>query len=166
MAWTFSPVSAFTSTGFSPVSSCISLDFAWDDSLWLPLLSERDFSLSWKMFKTGTTGIFLSFSILNHSFSVSSQSLNMRMAMSVSSSAFIVRPTRISPSPSASSSKPAVSMNRHGPMAGISIAFLTGSAVVPGTSDTSDAVCPVIAFMRLDFPLLRFPKIPMCSLSD
>ena len=58
-------------------------------------------------------------------------------AASALSSTFIVRPTRIFPS-SPSSSMPGVSIITHGPSGNISIAFLTGSVVVPATSETSD----------------------------
>ena len=46
-----------------------------------------------------------------------------------------------------------------------SIAFLTGSVVVPKTSETTERFCPVTAFTRLDFPALRIPKKPICTLS-
>ena len=77
-----------------------------------------------------------------------------RRAISVFSTAFHVRSIRLFPN-SPSSSNPGVSMNRQGPIPWISIAFCTGSVVVPGVS--------VSALIREDFPLLRFPKRAMWS---
>ena len=53
-----------------------------------------------------------------------------------------------------------------GPSGSSSMAFLTGSVVVPFTSETSDSACPVTALTRLDLPALRMPKKPMCSRSE
>ena len=42
------------------------------------------------------------------------------------------------------------------------MALYTGSVVVPGTSATIDTFCPEKALINEDFPLLVFPKIPIC----
>ena len=52
-----------------------------------------------------------------------------------------------------------------GPIGSNSIAFCTGSVVVPFTSDTTARSCPVTAFTRLDLPTLRNPKNPICTRS-
>ena len=135
----------------------------------------------WKMLITGITGRFrVRSSCIN---SVSGASISATVApslfriasaghfmtsstISARSNACMVFDTRSWPIPPASSSKPAVSMNRHGPMPGISMAFRTGSVVVPGTSDTTDVSCPVMALTRLDFPLFLFPMTAICSLSE
>jgi hypothetical protein len=44
--------------------------------------------------------------------------------------------------------------------------FLTGSVVVPATSETTACSWPEIAFKRLDLPALRLPKMPMFTRSD
>ena len=44
------------------------------------------------------------------------------------------------------------------------MALLTGSVVVPSTSETIARFWPVTALTRLDFPALRRPKKPMCTL--
>ena len=41
------------------------------------------------------------------------------------------------------------------------MAFLTGSVVVPRTSETTESSWPVTAFTTLDLPALRTPKNPM-----
>ena len=58
---------------------------------------------------------------------------------------------------------PAVSVISTGPSGRISIAFATGSVVVPGTSETMAACWPVNALIKLDFPALRRPKMLICS---
>ena len=73
--------------------------------------------------------------------------------------------TRSSPS-SPSSSRPGVSIKTTGPSGNISIAFLTGSVVVPATLDTTAKSCPVIALIRVDLPALRLPNIPMWVRSE
>ena len=83
-----------------------------------------------------------------------------RTAISVDASVFLAASTRISPS-LPSSSKPGVSIIRTGPIGKSSIAFLTGSVVVPATSDTTDSFCPVTALTRLDFPAFLIPKNPI-----
>ena len=60
-----------------------------------------------------------------------------------------------------SSSSPGVSIMTTGPSGKSSIAFLTGSVVVPLTSDTKESSCPVIALTRLDLPAFRIPKKPI-----
>ena len=72
--------------------------------------------------------------------------------------------TRSSPS-SPMSSSPGVSMITTGPRGRSSIAFGTGSVVVPRTSDTMARFCPVIALMMLDLPAFLRPKIPICTRS-
>ena len=52
-----------------------------------------------------------------------------------------------------------------GPRGSSSIAFLTGSVVVPSTSDTTESSCPVIALTRLDLPAFLRPKNPICTRS-
>lgn len=47
----------------------------------------------------------------------------------------------------------------------ISIAFVTGSVVVPGTSETMATFCPMRALIRDDFPEFRRPNMEICSLS-
>ena len=59
------------------------------------------------------------------------------------------------------SSSPGVSVRTTGPRGRSSIAFLTGSVVVPLKSETMDTGCPARALIRLDFPAFLFPKIPM-----
>jgi hypothetical protein len=49
-------------------------------------------------------------------------------------------------------------MTRHGPNGSISIAFETGSVVVPGTSETIAAFCPDSEFISDDFPAFLLPK--------
>ena len=61
---------------------------------------------------------------------------------------------------------PSIVKETTGPSGRSSIAFRTGSVVVPFTSDTMAKSCPVIALIMLDFPALRFPNIPMCKRSD
>ena len=46
-----------------------------------------------------------------------------------------------------------------------SIAFRTGSVVVPLVSDTTARSCPVTALTRLDLPAFLLPKNPICTLS-
>ena len=52
-----------------------------------------------------------------------------------------------------------------GPSGRSSIAFDTGSVVVPKVSETRDISCPVTAFTRLDLPEFLLPKKPICTLS-
>ena len=66
-----------------------------------------------------------------------------------------------SPPSSPSSSNPGVSIIITGPRGRSSIAFLTGSVVVPGVSETTARSWPVIALTTLDFPALRHPKKPI-----
>ena len=80
--------------------------------------------------------------------------------MSVFSSTFSVFSTRIVPS-SPTSSNPAVSVIKHGPSGKISMAFETGSVVVPGTSLTMAICCPVNALTNVDFPAFLSPKNAM-----
>jgi hypothetical protein len=47
-------------------------------------------------------------------------------------------------------------------MGRISIAFATGSVVVPGTDETIAAGWFVNALIKLDFPAFRRPKMPIC----
>ena len=49
-----------------------------------------------------------------------------------------------------------------GPNGSSSIVFLTGSVVVPATSETMESSCDVNLFTRLDLPALRRPKKAMC----
>ena len=63
------------------------------------------------------------------------------------------------------SSRPGVSIITTGPSGSNSIALETGSVVVPAMSETMARSCPVIALMRLDFPALRLPKMPICTRS-
>ena len=84
-------------------------------------------------------------------------------ATSATASTSNVRLTRIAPS-SPSSSSPAVSVTRQGPSGGISIAFETGSVVVPGTSLTIATSWPVKAFTSVDLPAFLGPKNAMRSL--
>ena len=72
--------------------------------------------------------------------------------------------TRISPS-GPSSSRPAVSVTRHGPSGRISIAFETGSVVVPATSLTIATSCPVSRLTSVDFPAFLNPKNAICTRS-
>ena len=65
-----------------------------------------------------------------------------------------------------SSSSPGVSIMTTGPRGSSSMAFSTGTVVVPLTSDTMARLCPVRALMMLDFPALRLPKMPMCTRSE
>ena len=53
-----------------------------------------------------------------------------------------------------------------GPSGSSSMDLNTGSVVVPRTSDTIARFCPVSALIRLDFPALRLPKIPICVRSE
>ena len=53
-----------------------------------------------------------------------------------------------------------------GPIGRSSIVFVTGSVVVPFTSDTTDICWFVTAFTTLDLPALRLPKNPMCTRSE
>ena len=85
-------------------------------------------------------------------------------AISVPSSTCLAFSIRISPR-LPSSSMPGVSIITTGPSGNSSIAFITGSVVVPLISDTTDKFCPVTAFTRLDFPALRLPKNAICTLS-
>ena len=87
-----------------------------------------------------------------------------RMAASVRSSTRRARCTRSSPSAPVSS-MPGVSITTTGPAGSSSMAFCTGSVVVPFTSDTTDRFCPVTALTTLDFPALRRPKKPICGRS-
>ena len=48
-----------------------------------------------------------------------------------------------------------------GPSGSSSIAFDTGSVVVPFMSETIARDCPVMALITLDLPALRRPKIPI-----
>lgn len=69
--------------------------------------------------------------------------------------------TRFCPS-SPSSSKPGVSIITTGPSGKSSIARLTGSVVVPFTSETTDKSKPVKAFTTLDLPAFLIPKKAIC----
>ena len=80
-----------------------------------------------------------------------------RTAASVSARMRSVLSTRRAPS-APSSSSPGVSMMSTGPRGRSSIAFLTGSVVVPPTSETMERSCPVTALTRLDLPAFRTPK--------
>ena len=60
---------------------------------------------------------------------------------------------------------PGVSMMTTGPMGRSSIAFRTGSVVVPRTSETRASSWLVTAFTTLDLPALRMPKNPMWTRS-
>ena len=80
-----------------------------------------------------------------------------RMAMSVSSITLILLSIRWFPS-APSSSIPGVSMMTTGPSGSSSMVFLTGSVVVPATSETIESSCDVNLFTRLDLPALRRPK--------
>ena len=53
-------------------------------------------------------------------------------------------------------------MSTTGPKGSSSMAFVTGSVVVPLMSDTMARLWEVRALMRLDLPALRRPKMPMC----
>ena len=64
------------------------------------------------------------------------------------------------------SSIPAVSINKTGPNGKSSIGFSTGSVVVPAISETIETSWLVSAFNILDFPVFRFPKIPICNRND
>ena len=64
-----------------------------------------------------------------------------------------------------SSSIPGVSMITTGPIGSSSMALLTGSVVVPFTSDTTASSCPVTLFTILDFPAFLLPKKPICTRS-
>ena len=81
-------------------------------------------------------------------------------AMSVRRSSSSALSMRFWPS-SPSSSRPGVSTSTTGPRGSSSIAFLTGSVVVPLVSETTARSWPVRALMRLDLPALRRPKMPM-----
>ena len=72
--------------------------------------------------------------------------------------------TRSAPSAPVSS-KPGVSMISTGPKGSSSIAFCTGSVVVPLTSETTESAWPVTALTTLDLPALRRPKKPIWSRS-
>ena len=87
-----------------------------------------------------------------------------RTAISVRLSICFVFRTRSSPR-CPSSSKPGVSITITGPNGRSSIAFETGSVVVPFVSDTTANSCPVTAFTTLDFPAFLLPKKPICILS-
>ena len=113
------------------------------------------------LFRINMTGMPCSFNRWSHSCSCASPVSQSNRAMSVFPITFNVRSTRISPS-SPSSSNPGVSIRRHGPSGWISIAFVTGSVVVPGVGETITVSCPVKALTRLDFPLFRRPKRAMC----
>ena len=56
------------------------------------------------------------------------------------------------------SSRPGVSISSDAPTSGNSIALLTGSVVVPATSDTMDTGWPTMAFSSDDLPLLHLPN--------
>ena len=72
--------------------------------------------------------------------------------------------TRSSPR-APSSSKPGVSMMTTGPMGSSSMDFITGSVVVPFTSETTESSWLVKALTTLDLPAFLRPKKPMCTLS-
>ena len=97
-----------------------------------------------------------------YSLEVASQTIT---AMSASAKSFLDASALRLPS-SPASSMPAVSISTHAPRSGNSIAFRTGSVVVPGTSDTMDTAWPAIAFTSDDFPAFLLPKNAMRSLSD
>ena len=84
-----------------------------------------------------------------------------RIAISVSSITLKLLAIRWLPSVP-SSSIPGVSIITTGPRGRSSIVFLTGSVVVPATSETIDRSCEVKRFTRLDLPALRRPKKAMC----
>ena len=113
-----------------------------------------------------TTRCGISFSRNSARSSVSKSSIpfvpsTTRTAMSVLFKTRFVRSTRLLPSSCSSSSKPGVSVMTTGPSGSSSIAFCTGSVVVPGRSETTARSCAVTALTRLDFPALRLPKKPM-----
>ena len=75
-----------------------------------------------------------------------------------------LRRSRSAPS-APGSPKPAVSTRMQGPSSGSSMAFRTGSVVVPGNSLTSETSCPARAFTSVDLPLFVAPKKAICSRS-
>ena len=119
------------------------------------------------MLYTVICGIFFSSKSFNSSWSACCSPLSAsttRMAMSVLSRTCRARFTRISPRVP-TSSIPGVSMMTTGPMGRSSMAFCTGSVVVPLVSETRDKLWPVTAFTTLDFPAFRRPKKPMWTRS-
>ena len=66
---------------------------------------------------------------------------------------------------SPTSSMPAVSMKTTGPMGDNSKAFSTGSVVVPATLLTMEMFWLANALISDDFPALRLPNKPKCSLN-
>ncbi len=113
----------------------------------------QDSSLSWMR-----CSIFKSSSVMPAVLSMT------RMAMSVLFNTCKDFCTRSCPS-SPLSSMPAVSIISTGPKGNSSMAFNTGSVVVPGTSATTASFCPVRALIRLDLPALRFPNKPIWTRS-
>ena len=113
----------------------------------------QDSSLSWMR-----CSIFKSSSVMPAVLSMT------RMAMSVLFNTCKDFCTRSCPS-SPLSSMPAVSIINTGPKGNSSMAFNTGSVVVPGTSATTASFCPVRALIRLDLPALRFPNKPIWTRS-
>ena len=139
------------------------------------VLTQTSFSLQFgimsnksTLFQTKIYGKFLSWNNANNALSSTDkpiQTSTTNTAISVCfkiSCVFCMRNVPNSPS----SSSPGVSMMSTGPNGNNSIAFLTGSVVVPLTSDTTAMFCPVIAFTKLDFPALRMPKKPICIRSE
>ena len=116
--------------------------------------------------RTATTAIFCPRISFSHSISTSgSSSVKSKTAISVRSSILRLRATRSRPN-AESSSIPAVSIITHAPTPVISIAFTTGSVVVPTLSDTMATSCPVRAFTSDDLPLLHRPKMAILVRSE
>ena len=58
---------------------------------------------------------------------------------------------------------PAVSTIITGPNGSNSMAFDTGSVVVPAIGDTKEICCSVRVLINVDFPALHRPKNPICT---
>ena len=141
------PVFALISIVCSVCSARESVDFSGKSHLlWI---IRYGICLSWIFFK-----MFSSSTVIPTELSITSR------AMSVLFNIWYVFVIRNCPS-SPSSSRPAVSINTTGPMGRSSIAFKTGSVVVPFVSDTMESACPVNALIKLDFPQFLLPKMPM-----
>ncbi len=116
---------------------------------------------------TPTTGMLRSRRCPSHaSVAAWGASSSSSPAMSVRSSVRRAVAMRRAPSSSCASSKPGVSVSTQAPSPRSSMAFDTGSVVVPGRSETTEICWPVRALMRVDLPLLHRPKKAMCRRSD
>ena len=114
------------------------------------------------LLKTTTTGVS---SAVNSATSPSSKSPHAPASQTMaatSARSIILRDFSTRSAPRApTSSMPAVSMKSTGPSGSSSMAFSTGSVVVPATGETIETCWRVTTLRKEDLPALRRPKMPI-----